>query len=97
MAFSVRSIVSISASTLPTSATRPTEPSRLALLENCVNAPSTGRAIMSGTRLWRKYFCSASWKLANIGKAANAASITVINGTSEISVVKVRLPAVTPR
>jgi len=42
------------ASALPNSASRPTLPSRLALLENCVSAPSTGCAIASGTRLCRK-------------------------------------------
>ncbi len=35
--------------------------------------------------------------LENIGNAVNTASITVNSGTSAISVVKVRLPAVRPR
>ena len=63
---------------------------------NCVSAPSTGLAMLSGTRLCRKYFCSAAWKVENIGNAENTASITVTSGTSEISVVKVRLLAVMP-
>ena len=53
--------------------------------------------MVSGTRLCRKYFCSASWNDANIGKAEKIASATVTSGTSEISVVKVRLLAVRPR
>ena len=54
IALSARSIVSIIASALTISAIRPTQPSRLARLENWVIAPSTGRAIVSGTRLCRK-------------------------------------------
>ena len=54
IAFRARSIVSIIASALTTSASRPTMPSRLARLENWVIAPSTGRAMLSGTSVSRK-------------------------------------------
>lgn len=54
IAFRARSMVSIIASELKTSATRPTAPSRLARLENWVIAPSTGRAMLSGTSVWTK-------------------------------------------
>ena len=90
-------MVSISASALNSRNTSPALPRRLALAANCVSAPSTGLAMPSGTRLCRKYCCSAPWNLANIGKAENSASITVTSGTSAISVVKVRLLAVMPR
>ena len=90
-------MVNTSASAVSTSTTRPAVPRRVALAANCVNAASTGLAMASGTRLCRKYFSSAPWKLANIGKALNAASITVTSGTSAIIVVKVRLLAVRPR
>ena len=53
--------------------------------------------MLSGTRLCSRYFSSAIWKRANIGNAVNSASITVISGTRLISVVNVRLPAVSPR
>ena len=97
IALSARSIVSISASAVSTSTPRPAVPRRAALDANCVSAPSTGLAMPSGTRLCRKYFSSATWKLENIGKALNTASITVTSGTSAINVVKVRLLAVRPR
>ena len=47
-------MVSIIASELTTSATRPTAPSRLARLENWVIAPITGRAMLSGTSVCTK-------------------------------------------
>jgi hypothetical protein len=94
MPLRVRSIVSSSDSALATSTSKPSVPSRLALLANWVSAPSTGLAMPSGTRLCRKYFCRATWNCENMGKAVNTASITVSMGTMAISVVKVRLPAV---
>ncbi len=97
MALSVRSMVSISANAATTSTTRPTEPTWLALDAKLVSDASTGLAMLSGTRLCRRYFSSAIWKRANIGNAVNSASITVISGTRLISVVNVRLPAVSPR
>ena len=54
IAFSARSIVSIIASALTTSATRPKMPSRLARIENWVIAPITGRAMLSGMSVSRK-------------------------------------------
>ena len=57
--FSARSIVSIIASAVTTSAIRPTVPSRLARIENCVIAPITGRTIVSGMSVCSRYFCSA--------------------------------------
>ena len=89
-------MVKISASAVPSSAARPTTPMRLALAANWVSADSTGRAMASGTRFCSSRRSSAPWKEENIGKAENAASITVSSGTSAISVMKVRLPAVTP-
>jgi hypothetical protein len=95
--FNVRSIVSTSASAVATSSAKPALPRWLALPANTVSARSTGVAIASGTRLCRKYFCSETWNCAKSGKALKTASITVTSGTSAISVVKVRLPAVRPR
>ncbi len=90
-------MVSSNAMALTTRATRPTTPSRLARLENWVMAPSTGRAIVSGTRVETKYCCSVFCRVENIGKAENSASITVASGTSEMTEVKVRLLAVSAR
>ena len=89
-------MVSIKASAVITSPIKPMAPMRLALDANCVNAPKTGRAMPSGTRFCKKYFSKATWKDENMGKAVKAASMTVSNGTKEIRVVKVKLPAVRP-
>ena len=97
IAFIARSTVTIIASALTKRAIRPTVPSRLARDENWVIAPITGLAIASGTSACRKYLSSDSCTAANIGNAENSASITVISGTSEMIVVKVRLPAVRAR
>ena len=86
----------MSAIAVNTRNTRPTVPRRLALLANWVSAESTGLAMVSGTSICKKYFSTEAWKLENMGNAAKIASITVTSGTSEISVVKVRLLAVMP-
>jgi hypothetical protein len=49
-----------------------------------------------GHQVLQEVLLQRPWK-PNIGKAVNTASITVTSGTSAISVVKVRLPAVRPR
>ena len=54
IAFRARSIVSIIASELTTSAIRPTAPSRLARLENWLIALITDRAMLSGTSVCTK-------------------------------------------
>ena len=90
-------MVMIRARAVAASAARPKAPMRLALPANWVKADKTGRAIVSGTRFCRNSRSSAPWKLLNIGKAVNSASVTVSSGTSAMSVVKVRLPAVMPR
>src|ERR1700754_2557717 len=89
-------MVSINAIAVKPSAIRPKAPRRLALVANIVSVPSTGLAMLGGTSVCRKYFSSPDWKLLNIGNAVNTASITVSSGTSEISVVNVRLLAVRP-
>ena len=53
--------------------------------------------MLSGTAPAGNTLQRASWNDANIGKAEKIASVTVTSGTSEISVVKVRLLAVRPR
>jgi len=95
--FSARSIVSIIASALTMSASRPAAPRRLARIENWEIAPITGRTIVSGISVCSRYFCSAISSVPNIGNAENTASITVNSGTSEMMVVKVRPPAVRAR
>ena len=66
------------------------------MVANIVSAPSTGLAMLGGTSVCRKYFSRPAWKVQNIGNAVKTASITVSSGTSEISVVNVRLLAVRP-
>jgi hypothetical protein len=67
-----------------------------ALPANCVSAAAPGGDAV-GHQVLQEVLLQRPWKLANIGKAVNTASITVNSGTSAISVVKVRLPAVRPR
>ena len=85
IAFSVRSIVSISASALTTSAIRPTVPSRLARIENCVDRAQhrPGDAV-GHQRLQEVASAARPGSVANIGNAENTASITVTSGTSEM-------------
>jgi hypothetical protein len=89
--------VNISASAVRPNTIRLTLPSLLALPANWVSACSTGRAMVSGTRLCSRYCCSASWKREKIGNAVNSASVMVTSGTRLIKVVKVRLLAVNAR
>jgi hypothetical protein len=57
----------------------------------------TWRAMASGNRLSESHCCSTPCSLLKAGKAENTASSTVNRGTSEITVVKVRLLAVSAR
>src|SRR5262249_22264521 len=79
------------------STTRPAVPRRVDLAANCASPASTGLAMVGGTSDCRKYLSTLPWNVANIGNAENSASITVASGTMEVSVVKVRLLAGTPR
>ena len=76
---------------------KPIAPTRLALAENWFSAPMTWRAIDSGKRLSYSHCCITPCSLLKAGKAENTASSTVNRGTSEMTVVKVRLLAVRPR
>ena len=76
---------------------KPMAPTRLALAENWFSPPMTWRAIDSGNRLSDSHCCITPCSLLKAGNAENTASNTVNNGTSEITVVKVRLLAVRPR
>ena len=93
----VRSIVTIKAKDVTSTATKPTAPSRLALRENCVSEPSTWRAMLSGTRLCTSHCCNWSCTLANTGNAVKMAKPMVNKGTRANTVVKVSELAVMPK
>ena len=96
ISFSLRSMVRIKASAVTNNTPAPNHPSWPALLENWCRYLSTERAISLGTRLWINQFSTLVSRLAKAGKALKMASATVNSGTKAITVVKVRLLAVSP-
>ena len=76
---------------------KPTIPNKVslaAMLENCCMYTVMILPAVSGTRLVSMKIFTCAIRSVNTGNAANTVMVTVISGTSESKVVKVRLAAI---